>query len=309
MADRRLNYLTALIAALAFYGAYQKWFSWIVLVTVLALPVFSLLVSLIPMFLTRVKMRVPETVRRGSRAKIAVSLRCPGIRPPFFCRIRVTEYMTGNSRILRHGEALPTDHCGALLVVPEKAAVTDYLGLFARKIRHLPVSAVRVMPGEMKPVIPAALEKQTSSAYRPKMGGGYAENHEIREYRPGDSLNLVHWKLSAKSDSLLIREPMEPHGGTILLTLDLCGTPDEIDRKLGRLLALGRYLLERGVPFTAAVLTKNEIHFWEISGEAALLSAMEEILMCPVSTDGATLENVNTQYRGHYHIGGEPDEK
>ncbi len=307
MADRRILYLTAVMGSLAFFIAYQKWFSWIVLLAVLLLPWFSLLMSLVPMFRTKLKLKAPEKVQRGSTAKIRLAVNCPGIRPPFRCRIRVTHILTGESRILRHGEPLPTEHCGGLLIQPERAKVSDYLGLFSRKLKKLPTAVVRVMPSDVKMTVPPDLTRHLARAWKPKQGGGYAENHEIRPYRPGDSLNLVHWKLSAKVDSLMLREPMEPDQGLMLLTMDLCGTPEELDRKMGRLLWLGKWLLDQEIYFAAAVLTLSGLESWTIRKESDLTDCVDRLLCARTSPEG-TLRDLNVPSAWQYHIGGEPDE-
>ena len=51
MWKRRIIYLSALLWCLVFYGFYREWFSWVLLLTVLLLPWFSLAVSL-PALLT-----------------------------------------------------------------------------------------------------------------------------------------------------------------------------------------------------------------------------------------------------------------
>lgn len=90
------------------------------------------------------------------------------------------------------------------------------------------------------------LNQFTVRRHRPKPGGGFAEEHELRDYRPGDSLREVHWKLSAKTDTLMIREAQEPITGRALLTLDLYGTPEELDSTLSQLAWLSRWLTEHG---------------------------------------------------------------
>ena len=44
---------------------------------------------------------------------------------------------------------------------------------------------------------------------------------DIRRYRPRDSLKLVHWKLSARTDDLMVRIPDTEEGFCVLLFLDL----------------------------------------------------------------------------------------
>lgn len=48
-----------------------------------------------------------------------------------------------------------------------------------------------------------------------------AEQFQIREYRQGDRLRSIHWKLSAKEDELIVREYLPKAGCSVLLFLDL----------------------------------------------------------------------------------------
>lgn len=48
-----------------------------------------------------------------------------------------------------------------------------------------------------------------------------AEQFQIREYRQGDRLRSIHWKLSAKEDELMVREFLPKAGCPVLLFLDL----------------------------------------------------------------------------------------
>ena len=57
------------------------------------------------------------------------------------------------------------------------------------------------------------LDRYIARAWKPKSGGVCRRNHELRLYRPGDSLNQVHWKLTAKTGKWMIRQPMEPQRG------------------------------------------------------------------------------------------------
>lgn len=44
---------------------------------------------------------------------------------------------------------------------------------------------------------------------------------DIHKYQPGDRLGLVHWKLSARTEDLLVRSPGSSEGFPVLLFLDL----------------------------------------------------------------------------------------
>lgn len=54
-------------------------------------------------------------------------------------------------------------------------------------------------------------------------GTDHSEVFQIREYAPGDRLQNIHWKLSAKSDDLMVREYSLPKGCPIVLLLGTDG--------------------------------------------------------------------------------------
>ena len=108
------------------------------------------------------------------------------------------------------------------------------------------------------------------TAWKPKRGGGYGENHDLRN---------VHWKLSAKTGKLIYREAMEPVQQKYLLQLTLCGDGDQLDVKLGKLLWLSQRLLEQGRPHgihctTGAGLLKLTVTDTQ-SQEKAILQILE----------------------------------
>ena len=307
MAGRRFIYTLSLAGCVVFYGAYQKWFSWIVLLAMLLLPWFSLLLSLRAMLSMKPKLNLPERIRQGTDADVRLDLRCHGIRPPFRCKIRLIKPNTGENRIVREGQPLPTEHIGGLILRTERAGIFDYLGLFRRSLRKSPACIVRVMPATAELPIPEEITRVLARAWKPKHGGGYAENHEIRPYQPGDALNLVHWKLSEKADELMLREPMEPDQGMMLLTMDMNGSPDELDRKFSRLLCYGNYLLTHGVVFRVLTLTGNGLESWFIREPSELNACVDALLCAPFAPSG-TIRERKHRVPWQYHIGGEPDE-
>ena len=58
----------------------------------------------------------------------------------------------------------------------------------------------------------------------------------------------IHWKLSAKTDNLIVREALIPDRGRLVLSFDLRGTREQLDSSLGRLIWTSRWLLEHEVP-------------------------------------------------------------
>lgn len=304
MAGRRVIYLTVLLSCLGFYIAYQQWLAWILLLVVVLLPWFSLALSLCAMLRFRVEAGGPPAVGMGVLAEVRLLGWCPLPVPPFRGRLRLTRITTGESWKHKTMLPMPTEHCGALVAEPEKIRVYDYLGLFGIPVKKFEKKTMIVRPEPVEiPELPE-LKRYLARSWRPKPGGGFGENHELRLYRPGDSLNQVHWKLTAKTGKLTIREPMEPDRGLVLLTMNLRGTPEILDRKFGKLLWLGNHLLELGLRFEIRALTGSGVRTLRVTGEAGLREALDTLLTEPPVVQG-DLRNMDYRASWHYHIGGE----
>ena len=307
MTTRRLMYVTALGIGVIFFLSYREWFAWLALKVLLLFPWFSLALSLPGMLTFRVEVRAPGAVLRGTRTETRLVGWCRLPVPPFRGKLRVTRLTTGESWRQTTDVPLPTDHCGGLLVKPEGTRVFDYLGLFGLPVRKKENATVIVRPAALPLGKLPELERFLARSWRPKFGGGYGENHELRLYRPGDSLNQVHWKLSAKTGKLILREPMQPERGLVLLTMNLRGDAPELDRKFGRLLWLGSHLLEREVRFQLRCLTGDGMRTWEIDTRQALEEAVDALL-CSTPAPQGDLRERDFRASWQYHIGGEPDE-
>lgn len=303
---RRLIYLLALAGCILFFLAYQLWFSWFALVALLCLPLFSLLISLMAMTTARLKMRLPRNLPVGTEQTLDVHCNSLLFPPPWRCKLVVERPLTQEEWVMQEHDPLPTEHCGGLLCSIQKPRIYDYLGLFCKKMKHDPQRAILVRPKPIPMRIPD-LDKFSVSSWRPKWGGGFAENHELRLYRPGDNIQQIHWKLSAKTGSLILRQPMEPIRNQVLVRLDLCGSHAELDRKLGRLLWLGNQLLGKDRHFQLHALTGQGLQRWSITDAESLEKVMDTLLLCSpahAGADGILSEPADWQY----YIGGGADE-
>ena len=307
MARRRILYCLAVIGSLIFYGAYQEWFSWILLQVMLYFPWLSLIMSIGAMFRFKMEPAAARKIPMGSTEMVQLKVSSKQPIPPHKSKVRITKPLTGEIWTLKPGDKLPTDHCGGLQAELHKPRVCDYLGLFRFRVRKTIGQTFLVMPEPAQMEVPPDLTRYLAQRWRPKPGGGYAENHEIRQFHPGDNLNQIHWKLSAKVGDLMLREPMEPERGLMLLTMDLCGSAQELDSKLGRLLWLGNYLLGQNIPFDVRVLTGNGIESHTIREERDLNKCVETLLCTCLASEGSIRDRTFTAAWQH-HIGGEQDE-
>ena len=276
MGKRRLAYVLALLGCTGFYIAYREWLAWLLLVGLLGLPWLSLLVSL-PLLLTlRVKLAASGPVPVGTGVSVRVLGAARPLVPEFSCRLGLTRPLTGEHWQGKNGAELRSDHCGGILVEPEKLYAYDLLGLFCFPVK--PPAGVWVI-FRPRPVAMDALpelERYLARAWKPKPG------------------------------RLTVREPMEPLRGRVLLTLDIRGTAEELDRKFGRLLWLGSRLLEKGLKFEIMALTAQGIVTLPVEREEMLTEALDRLLCAGPAPAGSVLDRVlNASW--HRHLGGEPD--
>lgn len=301
MAVRRLWYLVALLSCWVFYIAYGEWFSWLLLLLVLLLPWFSLVLSLPAIWQFSLSPAGPDAFPMGETGQLYLLGSCKLPMPPFRGRIRLTNCIDGERFLYAPEQGLSGIHCGGFIAKVEKARVSDYLGLFAFPVRKTQQKTVLIRPLPQKAELPQALH--AVCGWQPKFGGGFSENHELRLYRPGDSLNQVHWKLSAKTGKLILRQSMEPRRGLLLLTMTLRGTAEQRDRKFGRLLWVGQFLLEKDLPFTLRVLTGKGLLSFPIQHPSQLQKAVDTLLTTPESQDGSIRDRTFSAV-WQYHIGG-----
>jgi len=307
MFAKRIQYLLLLLGAASYYVASGEWISWILLLTVAGLPWLSLLLSLPAILSFCAAPAGVEVLEIGEEADLWLLGSCRSPMPPFRGRIRIRELLTGRDWRYETDKGFDTSHCGGFRAEVEKMKVCDYLGLFAFRVRRTKTLTVLVRP-KPQPVSdltdPQRLEV---NRWIPKPGGGFSENHEHRPYRPGDSLNQLHWKLSAKVGSLILREPMEPVRGAVLLTMSLQGSPEELDRKFGRLLWAGRYLLKRELNFEIRALTGEGIRTLHVDSESALTKAVDSLLCTRMAGQNAAWgDGMDASWQ--YEIRGDADE-
>ena len=306
MTGRRILYGAVLTGCLLFFMLYREWLSWIVLLTVVALPFLSLAISLPAMRSVSVRLRCPEKVRKGMPARTALEVTCKYPAPPVRCRLRFHNVLTNQRYLGFPGERVPTGRCGMMRVSYEKLWICDYLGLFRRKLAQTGNAVLYILPRPVQTDPPPKKESGITNLWRPKRGGGFSEEHDLRLYRPGDDLRQIHWKMTAKTGKLIYREPIEPVLQGYLVTLSLSGTPKQIEQKLARLDGLGQELLDRQLSYRAQALTGEGLREFEISHIAA-----QEDMLCKLlgsaPIDAGKLPKDPTVLWQH-HIGGDSHE-
>ncbi len=120
-------------------------------------------------------------------------------------------------------------HCGDGTVTVKQLRGWDYLRLFTRRVKWREGN-----PSRRIPVFPPRQVLQVESArgeFResfgtdqtplPLAGTEVQEVHQYREYKEGDSIKNVHWKLSARSEEMWVKEYSRANECRVGLFLDL----------------------------------------------------------------------------------------
>ena len=106
----------------------------------------------------------------------------------------------------------------------KKLKMYDITGILSWSIPVKKQGAVQVMP-ELH-VVPVRLTQATKNFYgeadvydENQPGHDKSELFQVREYHPGDRLQNVHWKLTAKQDELIVKEYSLPKACPVILFL------------------------------------------------------------------------------------------
>lgn len=308
MVRRWISYLAAWSGCLIFYYLYREWLSCFLLVAVSCLPPVSLLLSLPAMLTARMEISVPESCSVGEDVRMDCRLHCRFPVALWRVKLPVQHTLSGRTWVQKATDPLPTDHCGVLRIRVQKPRIYDFLGLVRLSFGKEQHFSTAIRPAALKPAQLPELGNRVSVSWRPRRGGGFSENHEMRLYRPGDSLQHIHWKLSAKTGKLILREAMEAHQSRMLLLLDLSGQAEELNRKLGRLLWLGDHLLEKDLKFEVRALTGKGIDTYKVADADDLDACLLALLDSPQAKNGSVLQHA-ADAAWWYLIGGDADEE
>ncbi len=309
MLRNRLIYLTALVGGTVFYLFFYAWFSWFLLVLLLSLPVLSLVASLPAMLTMELSVVPPGNRCRGEQAELRLQTVCRLPQPMCRFRIRVTQGISGQEttcrarpRSLQMALPLPTGHCGVVTCGVERVRVYDYLGLFRLPRRWVGQTEMLVLPRPYPPERLPNLAQLQVLSYHAKPGGGYAEVHELRDYRPGDSLREVHWKLTAKVDHPIVREPQTPNQGPVVLTLDLPGDPGALDSCLDQTCWLAQWLLDHGIAHVVRWLEESGPQSCAVGQVEDLPGLTGRLCRSRPTPAGMTSRTLAADACWHYHV-------
>jgi uncharacterized protein (DUF58 family) len=142
-------------------------------------------------------------------------------------------------------------YCGVVRIKLGKVRVFDYLGLFCRNCKvDTGEKEVFVLPWNDSFELE---EKREAEEYTGNSGEDLGEVYEIREFRNGDDIRQIHWKLTAKMDMFLMRDYVTSTGNEIFIYLDFTkelyekAAREELDLFYDKAASLSNELLEGNI--------------------------------------------------------------
>lgn len=136
-----------------------------------------------------------------------------------------------------------------------------------------------------------------------RAGNDPTETFEIREYREGDKLQRVHWKISARSDELMVKESSLPKACPVVLFMpDKARTTSDC---MDYLASLSFTLMDQGCSHYLAWYSKDrhDVHRSRVDDEESFYAVIVECLKDTVNeTDMDLIERYREKYRGDAYL-------
>ena len=231
--------------------------------------------------------RVELAVANRSRLSTPVlTLRDP-VAGTVGARVRLAPLRPGKERQAAY--RLPTSRRGILHVGPLEALRSDPLGLARRRLTVSGTVEVVVYPRVDRIMSPPGGKEQPTAVRNRQMVRASRRDtfRGLREYVAGDDLRLVHWRSSARTGDLVVRQDEQPRPQATAVVLDL------------RRSAHAGLSLERAVSVAASVVLAGrragqEVVLASTDGTAMLLrpgesaaAVLEYLAVARLSTAGS----------------------
>lgn len=170
------------------------------------------------------------------------------------------------------------EQCGEIIVRCREAYVYDFLGLFKVPITTFGEMTTVIYPQKVQMHVEMSKDiygrPREEGQIQNRRGNDPSEMFDIREYVPGDDIRAVHWKLSSKTDTLILREASDPSHYNLVVLIDL-GLEQENEpvpsASLNAAIAYGSGIMEKlvkqRVAFCVVIPTKTGLRVYEIREE------------------------------------------
>jgi hypothetical protein len=142
--------------------------------------------------------------------------------------------------------SIDTSQSGFVSFETRRYWAVSLMGLFSFPLKGREKAGTLILPPAVRPPRTVLLPQSVNLV--PKPGGGFSEERDIRPYRVGDPINSIHWKLTAKTGGVIVREALTLPSHSRLVFCKSWSSDAQRETILGRLRWISEYLLEHGCP-------------------------------------------------------------
>ncbi|MCR5216938.1 MAG: DUF58 domain-containing protein [Lachnospiraceae bacterium] len=203
---------------------------------------------------------------------------------------------------------LISPHSGILHVQVESILIYDLFNLFAFRKDLALTKEIPIFPHPMEQKEELSFdftEGEEELEESPAKGNDTTEVTDIREYIPGDRLQNIHWKLTAKKGELMVKEHAHLSSSQYVFYVELPkGDATVLDRILDTAYSIGLLCCSNHQAFTLlwySSYTESVKHAL-VTSEYALSDAFLEILYEPPQQDVEGIRTKIPALSGHHHF-------
>lgn len=177
---------------------------------------------------------------------------------------------------------LLSEYLGVVSVDATEITVMDWFG-FVRFHKKISLHKEYVIvPGErisVEPDYAAVAYGMTEAEENPKKGFDFSEVTDVREYQPGDRLQNIHWKLSAKKDEIMVKERESLSSSRIMVLVELESAGAVLNDILVAAYGIAHDFLEGQTSFTLSYwsIKEQDLKTCTVSSHYELCDWMEQV--------------------------------
>lgn len=180
---------------------------------------------------------------------------------------------------------IESEHCGCLRVRLHRLVFTDWFGFLPAVRKRQTEESVFVLPRlfDIQLSMQAAYAREEEAQYNLPEGRGrdVTEVASLKDYEKGDPLRAIHWKLSLKRNTLIVKEPGAAADKTLLLFWDKhTGMPTGMEMHAMAEVAasVARAVTAGGMTFVLGYTGEAQCIFEEIKTEESLIGVLPDMI-------------------------------
>lgn len=191
------------------------------------------------------------------------------------------------------------NNCGNVAITVEKVRIYDYLNIFAWTVgKNFETQNVLILPplkemylGRDRWYNETSEDSDRFSKY--KKGDDPSEIFDVREFVDGDKIQRIHWKLSGKTGSLMVKEGSLPLTKVVNIFIDLCvqsekeQAHEDANRLVQGIYSISMFMIEHKIPQNYIWYDEKNDVIQEriVEQEEELLWMFQALFRCRITKD------------------------